>query len=487
MAATVATAHMIRVRATLTTGEPTVVLSGLFGDSAIHTRDRVRAAVVNAGFRWPSQTVALEVSPAPLQAADSGVDLALAVALLIATEQAPTPVLDNTVFLAELGLDGSLRTPRALAERLTVAVRAGFGRAVVSAGSRELAASVPGVTVWAAHHLRELVDLLKVAAGDGTRWPTPGVPVGDLADLPAEHRHGRRVLEIAAAGGHRLALVGSATAGATMLAERLPGLLPDLDEQTGQRVADLYRRAGLVPEPVTVLHRPPWQAPHHTTWIPALLGGSRRPGAVSLAHAGVLFLADAAEFSTRAIEVLCRPLDTGRVQLPDGTRVVEYPAHPQLVLAARPCPCFDTDGRCGCSPARRARYLRRLRPLLDRVAIRTVLPPLPAPRADASPGEATATVAARVAQARATAATRWAGRYPTNAQARQGDLVQPLGRSAARALAPLNAAIDAGGLSYPGGVQVLRLAWTLADLAGRALPDTAHVAEAITLHTGDGI
>jgi magnesium chelatase family protein len=482
VAYTGAAAHMVRIRAVRTADQQSTTLTGLPDEVAWTTRDRIRAAIVNAGLRWPTESIALDVFPAALMAADSGIDAALAVALLAATGQVPVDALRDAVFAAELGLDGRLRTPRALPERLAVAAGAGYRLALLPATSLDLAATVPGIRAWPAHHLRELVDELHAAADGGEGWPSPGVPIGDLADLPAEHRHARRVLEVAAAGGHHLALIGPATAATTMLAHRLPGLLPDLDDRTGRQVADLYRMAGLLPPHVRALRRPPWQAPHHTTTTAALIGSPRKPGAISLAHAGVLFLDQAPEFNGRSIEALSQPLSTCQVVLVGGTRAVEYPAGAQLLVASRDCPCWEPDG-CICTPARRRRYLRRLQPLLARVDIRASMPPMPLP--GASPGESTAVVAARVARARAAAAARWGQqRVTSNHELPTEALRHSLNRFGLVDLGPLRAQLDAGSVTARGASHILRLAWTIADLTGRDRPDHDDLAEAIALHTG---
>jgi magnesium chelatase family protein len=482
VAYTGAAAHMVRIRAVPATDQPSTTLTGLPDELAWTTRDRIRAAIVNAGLRWPTEPIALDVFPTALPAVDSGIDAALAVALLAATGQVPVDALRDAVLIAELGLDGTLRTPRALPERLAAAAGAGFTLALLPASSMAVAATVPGISAWPAHHLRELVDELHAAAGAGTGWLSPDVPIGDLADVPAEHQHARRVLEVAAAGGHHLALIGPATAATTMLAHRLPGLLPDLDDHTGRQVADLYRMAGLLPPHVRVLRRPPWQAPHHTTTTAALIGTVRKPGAVSLAHGGLLFLDDAAEFSSRSIESLYQPLTTGQVVLAGSTRAVKYPAGAQLVVASRDCPCSEPDG-CTCTPTRRRRYLHRLQPLLGRVDIRASMPPMPPP--GATPGEPTAAVAARVARARAAAAARWAQqRVTSNHELPTEALRRSLTRFGLVDLGPLRAQLDAGSVTARGASHILRLAWTIADLAGRDRPDHDDLAEAIALHTG---
>ncbi|WP_432995906.1 ATP-binding protein [Dactylosporangium sp. CA-233914] len=482
-----ADARLIRVRATVDPGAGSVTITGLPANSVHLTRDRLYAATVNAGLSWPTQSVRLEVLPAGLLSGDSGVDLALAVALLAVTGQAPAEVLRESVVVGELGLDGSVRTPRAMSQRLAAVAAAGCRLAWVPAGSRELAVAEPAVAARLVHHLRELVTALHAAApGSCSGWPSPGVPIGELADVSADQRQ-VRLLEVAAAGGHHLAMIGPAGMGADVLARCLPSLLPDLGVDAGREVAELYRMAGLIPDHVEALRRPPWQAPHATATIPALIGSPRRPGAVSLAHHGLLFLDDAARLGTRTLEALRQPLDTRQIALTGMSRTVTYPAAAQLILAARHCPC-NKPGFCACTPARRRRYLSRLRPLLARVEIRASLPPTPyEPATTAWRPEPSTIVAARVAAARAAAAARWAERSAATAPAVTNHTVpDDVVRRSIAWLAPasrtmLHAALETGTVSVRGATRVVRLAWTMADLAGHDHPDRSDIAEAVAL------
>ena len=357
---------------------------------------------------------------------------------------------------------------------------------MVAAGDLNTAVRILGDTARAADTLHDLVAALH---GDGllrpAAWPTaPGLTGADLADL-AVGQPGRRGLEVAAAGGHHLALIGPPGSGKVMLAQRLPGLLPDLDELTAAQVAQAYRSAGLLEADAPVLRRPPWQAPHHTSSLAALTGSTTRPGAVGLAHGGVLFLDDAAELPDRALRALRISLDDGRIQLASADRRVQYPARFQLVLASPGCPNTwqHADGLCDCPPEVRRRYLQRLTPLLERVELRVTLPAPAAVGRDVPPGESTSTVAARVATARAIAATRWA-RYgfATNAQAATAALHTDLAGRWAAQVAALLTRPDAQLLSVEDASRVLAVAWTATDLAGRDAPGDPDLAEAIGLH-----
>lgn len=359
--------HVVEVEADLAPGLPGVVISGL-PDTALHeARDRVRAAIVNSGQKWPNRRITLNLLPATLPKYGSAFDLAIAVAVLGGSGELPLLPLERTVILGELGLDGTVRPVRGALPMVAAAASAGFDRVVVPAGNAAEAAVIPGLQVRAVDTLHRLVAFVR----DGTPLlpPPASAPadegVGpDLAEV-AGQQLGRRALEVAAAGGHHLALVGPPGAGKTMLAERLPSILPELDDAAALEVTALHSIAGLLPPGGQLLRRPPFQAPHHTATVPSLVGGGSglaRPGAVSLAHRGVLFLDEAPEFNKGALEALRQPLESGRVRVARTRGSTEYPARAQLVLAANPCPCAKPSGDadCKCTPLARRRYLGRL-------------------------------------------------------------------------------------------------------------------------------
>ncbi|MFC5946053.1 YifB family Mg chelatase-like AAA ATPase, partial [Micromonospora harpali] len=401
------TGHVVEVEADLAPGLPAVAISGL-PDTALHeARDRVRAAIVNSGQRWPNRRITLNLLPATLPKFGSAFDLAIAVALLGGSGELPLLPLERVVVLGELGLDGTVRPVRGVLPMVAAAARAGLQRVVVPVGNAAEAAVVPGVRVRAVDTLHRMVDFVR----DGTPLieppgpaPAEGPDGPDLSEV-AGQALGRRALEVAAAGGHHLALFGPPGAGKTMLAERLPSILPALDDDAALEVTALHSIAGLLPAGGRLLRRPPFQAPHHTATVASLVGGGSglaRPGAVSLAHRGVLFLDEAPEFGKGALEALRQPLEHGRVQLARSRGGTEYPARTQLVLAANPCPCARPagDAYCECAPLVRRRYLGRLSgPLLDRIDVQVTLPPLRAAELmeAGATGESSATIAARVA------------------------------------------------------------------------------------------
>ena len=478
--------RMVAIRAVPLAGQRSTTITGLPDEDAWTTHNNIRAAIVNsAGLAWPRQPIALTVLPHPLPVGDAGLDLAFAVAVLAASGQIPTERLATTIYLGELGLDGGIRPLPDVAARLAVVDHAGLTDAVVPAGNLTEAALATRSTPRAARTLAGLVAGLRGEAPlfSPASWPTaPERPDADLADLPAEFGLERRILEIAAAGGHHLLMAGNTTA-AVMLAERLPGLLPDLDQATAAQVAQVHRQAGTLPDEAPVRPRPPWQAPHHNLSIPALAGTPRRPGALGLAHGGVLFCAHADQLTSAARDVLRLAVDQRRLVTTGSAASTTYPTRVQMLLAATGCRQPTGDQSCDCPPEFHRRFRTRMAALLDRVDIHATVPPMPP--AAGQPGESSATVATRVAYARAAAAARWAHQpWRTNSEATSDALRASLSQVPVIRFAPLRDRIAAGAVSPRGGAQVLRLAWTIADLAGRPRPAVEDVVEAVRLRTG---
>ncbi|WP_203706281.1 YifB family Mg chelatase-like AAA ATPase [Asanoa iriomotensis] len=489
--------HLVEVEADLSAGLPAVVMSGLPDTALNEARDRVRAAVVNSGESWPNRRITVNLLPATLPKYGSAFDMGIAAALLGAAGELPLAALDGVVLLGELGLDGSVRPVRGVLPMVAAALRAGVHRAVVPLANAAEAAVVPGVTVKAVETLHRLVAFIRAGGpllDPPADRPPPEPAMPDLADV-AGQALGRRAIEVAAAGGHHVAMFGPPGAGKTMLAERLPSVLPPLDDEAALEVTALHSVAGLLPVGGRLVRRPPFQAPHHSATLAALVGGGSglaRPGAVSLAHRGVLFLDEAPEFATRALEALRQPLESGRVLLSRTGGTTEYPARVQFVVAANPCPCAKPQGDagCECTPLARRRYMGRLSgPLLDRIDVQIELMPVTAADlfVSTSVGESSAAVAQRVAQARAAASARWsAARWRVNAEVPGPALRQPPWRLPANDTLQLRRRLDSGSLSARGFDRVLRLSWSIADLDGRDRPDSEDVQEALALRTGGG-
>lgn len=490
------TGHLVEVEADLSAGLPAVVLTGLPDTALNEARDRVRAAVVNSGQSWPNRRITVNLLPATLPKHGSGFDLAISCALLAGAGELPLAPLEGVVVLGELGLDGAVRPIRGVLPMVAAAARAGVTRVIVPLANAREATVVPGVTVRAVDSLHRLVEFVRGAGpllDPPPSGPLPPTPGPDLADVAGQDM-GRYGIEIAAAGGHHIALIGPPGAGKTMLAERLPSILPELDDASALEVTALQSIAGLLPSDGRLVRRPPFQAPHHSASVAALVGGGSglaRPGALSLAHRGVLFLDEATELAGAALQALRQPLESGRVVLARARGTIEYPARVQLVLAANPCACANPAGdqHCQCAPAARRRYQSKLSgPLMDRIDIQIKLNPLSAAQLMTSDtrGESSAVVAERVAKARASAAARWsAAGWRVNAEVPGPELRRPPWRLRPSDTASLRVSLDRGLLSARGFDRVLRVAWSIADLDGRDRPDEADVHVATRLRMGE--
>ena len=488
--------RLVEVEADLSAGLPGLTFTGLADASVLESRERVRAAVLNSGFSWPNKRITVALLPADLRKHGSMFDLALAVSVLCAAGEVPSSALVDAVWLGELGLDGRLRPVRGVLPAVLAAREHGIGTVYVPAGCADEAALVGGIEVRSAADLGEVVGSMKPAGSPlpVARPPRPGdLEAGpDLIDVVGQPL-GRRAVEVAAAGAHHLLLWGTPGAGKTMLAERMPSILPPLDEAAALEVTAIHSVAGVLPPGVGLIQQPPLQLPHHTSSMASLVGGGSglgRPGAASLAHRGVLVLDEAAEFRPSVLDSLRQALEAGRIVLHRANGAVEYPARFQLVLATNPCPCGrNRDIDCDCTPQVRARYRRRLSgPLLDRIDLQINVEPVS--RAylmsdEDVPIESSATVAERVLRARRAAAERWVQfGWRTNAEVPGPLLRSRRWRPARDALVQLDDALDRGTLSARGYDRVLKLAWTLADLRGATMPAADEVAEAIELRCG---
>jgi magnesium chelatase family protein len=494
-------AVQVAVEVDVSGGLPGIALVGLPDTAVQESRERVKAAVKNAGFTFPMRKIVVNLAPADLRKEGPSFDLPISIGILAASEQVNAQLLGDYLFLGEVSLDGSLRSVAGVLPIAAAAQKMGIQGLVVPTGNAQEAAVVKGISVYGFKHLEEVVNFLNqpetyspVEFDAKTEFDRPSIVTADLKDVKGQ-THARRALEIAAAGGHNLIFVGPPGSGKTMLARRLSGILPALSFVEALEVSQIHSVAGLLKDKGSLIKERPFRSPHHSASGPSLVGGGSfpRPGEISLAHRGILFLDELTEFKRNVLEFLRQPLEDGHVSISRTRQSVVFPAQFTLVASTNPCPCGyfgDPIQACTCSPRQREQYWAKLSgPLMDRIDLQVAVNRLkPDEMIKQDTGEDSQSVRERVIAGRDRAVKRFQDDSSArcNAEMRSHHL-RRFCQLDSTSLNLLEAAIRKLGLSARAMDRILKVSRTIADLAGEEEIKSHHVAEAIQYRTIDRI